>query len=311
MSARALRNFLSGFALFAVLFAPGNLVGCGPVAAPDVPASGDVSPRVVVLSPGLAATIREIGRGDRIVGRHRFDLGDTSVPAVGDNLAIETELLLSLRPTVVVIEGGASAPPPGLTDTCDRLGAELVRVPVLSLGDLVASVEVIDRLTSAVGDDIPSDAAVRLIERYERAFAPDEAITALGRTLVIAASAPIGVTGPGSFHHDLFVSIGGDPVPHIGGAWLNLSAEDAAALRPDTVVLLTASASRVDPSARLPALASLLPEVFASGRVITIAADDVLLPGPGLIGISEQVKAAAASLDLAPQHLGAGGDRDG
>jgi ABC-type hemin transport system substrate-binding protein len=301
-----------------VVWALCAVAACGPTgggSGGEAGSGGADAPRVVALSPAIAATVRALGRGERLVGRHRYDHADTALPAVGDNLDVDTEALVAVRPTLVLMEAAATEPPAGLAATCERIGAALERVPMLSLGELVRAVEEIDELTAAPGEAIPSEAARTLAARFEAAFARDERAGArLGRTLIVAATEPIGVTGPGSFHHDLVASIGGEPVPEAGAAWMSLSAEDAAALEPDTVLLITTDASETgaeDAARRLPALAKLLPDVFSRGRVIVVNAEDALLPGPGLIGVAERIKAGALTLPVIDEADGGAARRGG
>ncbi len=270
------------------------------------PASnGDPDVRLVVLSPGLASIVAELGREEAIVGRHSFDAWtDLAVPSVGDNLGIDYERLLQLDPDVVVLEQAATEAHARLTEMAAVGGFEVERVPVLALDDTRAAIARLDRLSRGVAADAPlSDAGTALIQRWDDALSPDEqAASGLGRTLVIASTGGggLGVPGPGSFHHDLVGRIGAEPVPGDGGAWMTLSAEDAVALRPDTIVLLASGRDDTDAAAELPALAGAMAGLFENGRVIVLGGDRTMLPGPGLIGVAEALRERGRELSEAP-----------
>jgi ABC-type Fe3+-hydroxamate transport system substrate-binding protein len=294
------------------------LVGCGGASGGSGDGAGDSGDgdevRLVVLSPGLAAIVRALGREDVVVGRHAFDswTGE-GVPAVGDNLGIDYEALLGVEPDVVVMERSATAPPARLGEVASAGGFEVVRVPMLELSDIRSAIGVVDRLTRGLGvggegdggtGEGLSDAAEGLVDRFDAAFSEDaRAGAGFGRVVVIGAVSPLSVTGPGSFHHDILGRIGAEALPGEGSAWMRLSVEDVAALAPDTVVLLSPGDGGVDPSSAMPALSRALPGVFGAGRVVVVSRDDAMLPGPGLIGVAERLKEAGRGME----RVGGGG----
>ena len=263
----------------------------------------DTGPRLVVLSPGLASVLRALGRAEVLVGRHRYDAwSDQSVPAVGDNVRVEAERLMAVRPTHIVLEQSETEQPTGVAIAAERTGAAVIRVPVLQLADLEEAVRTVDRLSRglSVGSarDGPSSGlsveAQALLTRLGRATARSPVVEQeLGRTLVIAATDPIGVTGPGSFHHDLVLALGAEALPATGGPWQSLSSEDVAALRPRTLVLLAPGEPTADASSRLRGVRSLLPDLFVEGRIVVVSGDEALLPGPGLIDVAEAIRTHA------------------
>jgi iron complex transport system substrate-binding protein len=65
--------------------------------------------RIVSLSPGITATIEDIGFGELVVGRSSFcQAVDKDVPVVGDLLEIDYERLLRLAPSDVFVQTTAS-----------------------------------------------------------------------------------------------------------------------------------------------------------------------------------------------------------
>lgn len=317
-AARVLAIFLAILAVAAVgvvLWASGGGDGAGGTVAGwgDGPVAVEAtaepaSVRLAVLSPGLASIVRELGREDVMVGRHTWDSwSDQGIPSVGDNLRIETEAMLAAAPGVIVVEASATEAPASLERAAAWLEAEVVRVPVLRLSDLPGAVRRMDELTRPSGADGLSAEARALLGRMEAAFRehPD-AGACLGRTLVVASTGPIGVTGPGSFHWELVAALGAEAVPVTGGPWQTLNAEDVVALSPETVVLLAPGEGEVDPASRLPSLAGVMPELFEGGRVIVVGGGETMLPGPGLIGLAERLGEAATARREAGECAGAG-----
>ena len=240
-----------------------------------------------------------------MVGRHSFDSwSDPSIPAVGDNLGIDYERLILARPDAVVMEANATALPGRLRGLAEDRGFRVERVAVLSLDDVRSAIGRMDRLTRGVGVDAPlSVEALEMRARFDEALSEDAAAArGLGRVLIVGSVSPLSVTGPGSFHHDLVERIGADALPDEGASWIRLSAEDAAALGPDTVVVLSPGDPGLDAASAMPAFSRLLPGVFGeAGGVVVVSGEESMLPGAGLMGVAEALKAAGRS-------RGSGGD---
>jgi hypothetical protein len=95
------------------------------------------APRIVALSPALAVMLRDMGLGDRVVGRHAWDMVlDPAVPVCGDQSGIDYEALLRVRPTHVVLEWGERELPPRLREMAARHGWHVRSFQMLTLGQV-------------------------------------------------------------------------------------------------------------------------------------------------------------------------------
>ena len=86
-----------------------NLLGfilcCCFVACNDTTTEQPDGVRIVSLSPGITATVVDIGFGDLVVGRSAFCTAvDREVPVVGDLLQVDYERLLRLAPSDVFMQ---------------------------------------------------------------------------------------------------------------------------------------------------------------------------------------------------------------
>lgn len=273
------------------------------------PASASAQPRYVVLSPALAVMLRDLGQEDRIVARHAYDMVlDESLPVAGELGRIDYEVLLAAQPTHVLIEWGAEsqALPERLVALSRERGFEIQRFSMLTLDDIRKAV---DRLEADLPPANAGPEAGYWQERMQRAWndgGEDENGTprfaGAGRVLLVAATEPtIGVTGPGSWHHQILEAIGGVPAITTGAAWMELSAEDVLSLAPDGIILiqprgrdepargLAGGAGVQDAIGRLGAIGRLNISAIRSGHVALI--DDPLAhtPSTAMVGLTEQM----------------------
>ncbi|MEZ6233253.1 MAG: ABC transporter substrate-binding protein [Phycisphaerales bacterium] len=291
---------------------------CGRSAPSAAPPSGSHSghggttrnaadePRYVVLSPALAVMLRDLGHEDRIVARHAYDLVlDEDLPVAGELGRIDYEVLIAARPTHALVEWGnaGQALPERLESLARERHFEIMRFTLLTLADIRDAVDTLEATLPSTDPAPPDgfwqdrmDAAWvnnRLddtgLPRFERA----------GRILLVAATNPtIGVTGPGSWHHQIVEAIGGTPAISDGAPWMELSAEDVVRLAPDAILLIQPR-GRDEPDAapatpdevleRLGVLARLDIPAIQSRRVALI--DDPLAhtPSTAMVPLTDQI----------------------
>ena len=88
-----------------------------------------------MLSPALAVIVRDLGLEANIVARHGFDIVlDKSIPVAGDQSGLDYEILLTAKPTHVLLEWGQREIP-------RRLGELMVERGVMSPTDVFARYE--------------------------------------------------------------------------------------------------------------------------------------------------------------------------
>lgn len=276
--------------------------GCDHAPTPEAePTPGTArTPRLAVLSPALAQTIRDLQRESTIVARHGWDsFTPPAIPAAGSESGIEYEILLRARPTHVLLQTGAKELPPRLVELATQGGWSIETVPALSLDDVRSSIIRLAELCAAEPGH-----AKRLEDKFDKAFVlrTDFELKA-GRVLILAGTDPPGVMGPGSFHFELVRRLGGTPVPDQGAAYMQLSLEDVARLDPDSLVLLLPGyTSDTNPPWRdaLGPLDKLSLRCVAQGRVVLITDDRCQLPASSLADTANEVAAQVGAWAARP-----------
>lgn len=300
-----------------------GMISCGPAApAPSAGEAAGEPRRIVAFSPAIAVILRDIGLEDEIVGKHAYDLvlGD-SVPPVGDLLGIDYEALLATEPTLVLTQFQSAGVPERLLELAERRGFEVRDYPLLSIDDVVRTADDLYMdLVYDPGDGPGSSPTGTFVdpdtwldrrlpgERIGQSLRDRGPASArAGRVLLLGSLDPPSAMGPGSFHHDMLVRIGGRPAIEDGAAWIELDAEDVVRLAPDAIVIFTPRAPRDadrfgepvplawgDVEARLGRLASRDIPAVRDRRVAMIDHPLGLLPSTALGDIADQLAAILA-----------------
>lgn len=254
------RGVLMGAALAllglgAWLMARGLSPGPRPFARPKEAAAAPESPdlRLVVLSPAIAVTLRDIGLADQIVGRHGYDMVlPKNIPVCGDQLGIDYEALLRVRPTHVLLQQDAKGVPDRLTELAGEHGWKIRVYPLLKLDDIQRCVNDLHTEFVIVPQDLAEGRNPPLLTgeavMRRRADAEDRLVESLrfrgrhlagaGRVLLLGAVDPPSALGPGSWHHEILTRIGGVPAITQGSPYMTLDAEDVLRLAPEGIVLV-------------------------------------------------------------------------
>lgn len=228
-------------------------------ASPQPAGQRAAQPRVVVLSPALAITLKDLGLAPLIVGRHGYDVVlDKSLPVCGDQAGIDYEALIKANPTHIILQWGARDLPERLTELAARHDWIVVNQEVLTLADIrTSAVEMFDLLVGPdlqrsedappgtrgalqTGHDAPSaKQGEQLIEKMAAAFTKrGKGFESSGRVLLLLSTSPCAAVGPGSFHLQVLEAIGGISAITKGGPYQEMDTEDVANLAPDAIILL-------------------------------------------------------------------------
>ncbi len=250
------------------------LVGCS--RAP--PPSGAAAHRVVSLGPATTEALFAIGAGDRVVGRsHYCDYPPeaTRLPDVG-GMQPDVEAILALHPDLVVgPSGGWSS---RIAETLQARGvAAWFPAEITSLagvdGELLA-------LGERTGHGADARALVARLDAREGEVERAVAVTSPPRALLVVALAPVVVAGPGTFAHDLLRRAGAANVVAGNVPWPHVGFEQIAELDPDVIVdvsvVESGGATRITMDA--PGWGGL--RAVREGRVLPVADERVLRPGP-------------------------------
>lgn len=238
--------------------------------APTSPVSSPDSPRIVALSPALAASLRELHLDDHLVGRHGYDAwSDPALPVCGDQAGIDYETLLRVRPTHVLVQWGTRQVPQRFLDLAQQQHWHVETIEPLSLDGVIDSGNTLAKLFNA-------DAAP--VERLKTACAPIEHLDThhIGRIALLDwTSAPAGsyaLLGPGSFHQQMLERIASPETSALtaGAPYVIMDQEDLLRLAPDAVIVFI-PAQPGHATASLPTTPATRPPLFAGPQVDEIA----------------------------------------
>lgn len=286
---------------FLILVLP-LLASCGRSTPP--PASPGTL-RIAALSPAVAIIVRDLGHEREIVARHAFDMVLTpAIPVAGDQADLNYEALLSVAPTHVITQWGSRQLPDHLTSLASEYGWKLHETTLLTVADLRREVRDIDAALNPNASE-PSRECAALLRRLDEVLRPRDSAPRAGRVLLLAGIDPPGALGPGSWHHEVLVSIGAAPAFDEGSPWITLDHERLTTLAPDAIVLLKprtpgtppprggveAPLVGADVSGHLGRLGLLDLPAIRNSRLAMIDDPLALTPGTNLIALAEQLGA--------------------
>lgn len=273
--------------------------------------------RIVSLVPSATETLVEIGAGDRLIARTRYDEQPelASLPSLGDPLSPSIEALVELEPDLVVLwparGHGAS-----VGERLDALGVPWFGALVHSVGDFRRLTGKLGRL---VGRERAADSLLAVVSAEFRAVAELRTSRDPVPVVYVVQQDPPTTVGPGTFVDSILAAAGAANVFHdVGSEWPQVSMEEVVWRDPQYVIVpvqdwgtppvpsaparsgTTVPLVAPDPSARVLAAAPgwrVVPAV-AAGRVISVDASLFGRPGPRM---------AKAAAYLAERLHGRGG----
>ena len=245
-------------------------------------------PRIVAMSPALGVIVADLGLGDRIVGRHAFDVSlDASIPVVGDINGIDYERLLRLDPTHILLERSAQPLPDRLLNLASDNGWIIRSIPLLALDDIPLA-------TTQLADLFDSPATRRrhttLLAQFKETMRPNREIAQrVGRVLPLFWTSPPSAAGPGSFHYEMLERLGFRMALTEGGPFITLDPEDILRLDPDSILLLTPGADPARLDELLGPLGRLDLRCVREGRVGVVSDPMVNIPATSILGVVLEV----------------------
>lgn len=279
--------------------------GCPRATPPASPTAGAPSEvRIAAMAPGVAAILRDLGLGERIVARHGYDpFTDASVPVAGEQERIDYEALLRTRPTHVILQWGERPMPTRLIDLSLERRFALVSLPMLTLEDIRTAIVHLGQMFIPP-DPVPGfekNGLDRLLPRWDRAMAHRAGAepARIGRVLLLYGASPPAALGPGSYHAQILERLGATPAITQGAPFMPMDAEDVLRLAPDAIVIIQPREPHMPPfptpldaSTLAPALGTLsrmdIPAV-RQGRVALIDDPMALIPGSNLIEFADRL----------------------
>lgn len=161
-------------------------------------------PRLLSAAPNITEICCALGLADRLVGRTRYCTYPPAVqrvPSIGDLYNLNVEVLLELKPELILVSGNSRA----VSDRLQRLDLRFETVPDVSLADLFAAIARIGELT---GRRQTARLLAESVQTDLDAIAARFSGHPKARVLLLTAPLPDPPTqadaaGPGSFYDDL------------------------------------------------------------------------------------------------------------
>jgi iron complex transport system substrate-binding protein len=263
-------------------------VACGGGSAPPQP---EKSQRIVSLVPAVTEMLYAIGAGPQVVGVSSYDHFPPEVealPKVGALLDPDTERILSLRPTLIVVYGSQTDAEAGFK----RAGIETFsyRHDASIASAIQATFDTINALGAATGHDAEArEVVTRMTSALDTVRKRVEG-SARPRTLLVIGREPgalqgLYASGGIGFLHEMLAVAGGENVfGDVKRESVQPSSETLLRRAPDAVLELSAANAASDsPNGDLAVwdkLAS-IPAV-RNRRVHSIVGDFVVVAGPRL-----------------------------
>lgn len=259
--------------------------------APAAPAAA--AQRVVSLSPSATEVMAALGAAEMLVGVDDYSAFPSEVsrlPKVGSYLTPNLEIIVALRPTLVIVDDvhGQTA------GALDDAGIATVACAIHALPDVKAALRAVaarigrapdaERVVQAIDAALDHAAAQRPARRPRVLAVIDREPGGLG-SLVTA--------GPGSWIDELLAVVGGDNVLSAAGVrYPKISAEEVLRTRPDVILDLSYSARQgIAPWERLA-----VPAV-AEHRVRALDDAYLIAPSPR---VAEALAALARAIRIDP-----------
>jgi len=248
--------------------------------------------RIVSLTPSATEVVAALGATAQLVGvdeYSKFPPEVASLPKVGSFLAPNLEVIVQLRPTLVIVDdihgqvAGALHDHGLATIECDMHALPDVKHALRAVGDKLGKAKEADAAIADI-DRALDEAAARRPARHPRVLAIiDREAGGLGN--LVAA-------GPGSWVDELLAVVGGDNVLAASGVrYPKISLEEVLTGDPEIIIDLSFDK---DPARKLAAWNGVNVTAVKTGHVKAL--DDAYLQGP-----SPRVRQALAALAAAIQ----------
>jgi iron complex transport system substrate-binding protein len=262
------------------------------------PTGAAVPGRIVSTSPSITETLFALGLGDRVVGVSsfcRYPAAVVRLPKVGTFLRPETELIVRLRPDLVIVHAG----PHNVAAQLAGLGIASVTVDRGTLADVYSLIHAIGAAADV------RDRAARLVADLEGRLAAVRAEAAKRpsrKVLLVVGRQPgmlsdlVGV-GRGSYLNDLVKVAGGVNVLDQPGLpeYPRISMETVIRLEPDVIVdagdmgETEEEHRRRQPTTERLWRQQMHVKAAQANGIHAVTSDAFVVPGPRMVEVAETV----------------------
>jgi len=251
------------------------LAGC--LVRPGSPGA-ETSPRLVSLNPSLTAIVLRLDASESLVGIDDYSarlLPEVAgLPRVGGLFDPSLEAVVALRPDRVLIVAGVDQ-----QSHARRLRALGLSVEIFENEGFGQVLENVERLGALLGREREASRRVAEIRAMQRAVAAAVSERPRPATLAIVDRTPLYVVGAETFLDEMLEAVGATNLARpLGTGYPRGSIEWLIGVRPELLLDMTPGADEASAFwSRWPSLPAV-----AAGRVLTVDASRISLPGPEL-----------------------------
>lgn len=266
---------------------------------PQSVGSQDDEPRIVTLAPSLTQMLLDLGMAEQIVGVAEHDkVAPSHAAVVGNYLDVNTETLVRLNPTHVLMMSGRNEPPAHLRQLAARGSFELIDYDYPDTVDEIfdilidtpaGAVEERSRSLGVLFGKVEQAQAMRVSRLTQlQAIAHLTAEREPVNVLIVIGLNPVMASGPGSVHDDLLTSIGATNVAAATRTSApTFDAEALIALQPEVILLIRPGDPPLTPGdARLRSFRSLPLPAVRDERIYLLSEAWIDLPGTCVVEIA-------------------------
>jgi ABC-type Fe3+-hydroxamate transport system substrate-binding protein len=237
--------------------------------------------RLISLNPSLTAIVVRLGGRERLVGVDDYSArvveGVAELPRVGGLFDPSLESIAALRPDRVLLVAGVDQR--SHAARLERLGLEVEIYENERLSEVLANIERVGRL---IGKEEAAAARVEAIRAMVDAVAEATSGRAEPPTLAVVDRSPLYLVGGETFLDEMLAAVGARNLGRaLGSGYPRGSIEWLIEARPELLIDMTPTTGESDSGAVFWSRWPSLPAV-ASGRVLTLDARRISLPGPDL-----------------------------
>lgn len=227
--------------------------------------------RVVSLSPGITATVVDIGFSEFVVGRSSFCVAvDKNIPVVGDLAQVDYERLLRLAPTDVLVQSTSSGIDPHLKELAAAGHFSLHSWRVDRLSDIKLLYQDLSKLLGGRTIKLKLPIEVQQEQRKTSVL-----------MMTLGSDGGTGLCfGRETYLGDILELMGGNNALKSDG-WVKLSLEDIGELHPDLIIIVSDS---MVPDSSLIAIRSLrIP-------ITSFVHTDALIPSSKIVDVADALQ---------------------
>ena len=270
--------------------------------------------RIVSLAPSITEVLFKLGLGDRVVGVTRYcdyPPEATEKPVVGGYFDVNYEMLLSLKPDLIVLlVEHADA-----RNRLEELGLETLAVNHSRVNGILESITTIAERSGVAenGRDLRNSLENRIRDIQEKFVSvsprprvpasdnsPPRVLVAVGRLMDRSSGGEIFISGRDGFYDDLIVLAGGMNVYREETLkFPAISDEGLIRLDPDIILEMVPDLTGEADRESLMDLWRSKPGIMAGreGRVHILGEDYVVIPGPRFVDLLEDMAEIINSLE--------------